>query len=254
MELLRIEGLSKNFGGVKALQDVSFKVEVGERLAIIGPNGAGKTTLFNLLTGQLFATTGRVYLSGKELGTMATHRRAHLGLARSFQVNALFFNLTLLDNVLLAVQGTKPGRFQMLSRISTDTPLFAKAQELLSSMDLWEKRNSLVKDISYGEQRKLEIAFGLASEPKLLLLDEPTAGLTTAEGADISDMINNLGSDVTVLIVAHDMDLVFDVASRIIVLHYGQIIAEGTPEEIQTHPKVREIYLGEEGTADAAAS
>ena len=168
MEALKVEHLSKNFGGVQALQDVSFSVKAGEKLAIIGPNGAGKTTLFNVLNGQISATAGRVYLFGQEITTMATHRRAHLGLARSFQLTSLFPNLTVLDNTLLAIQGAKPSRFQMFRPITAYEHLFAKAEELLESMALWEKRDNLVQAISYGEQRKMEIALSLASEPKLL--------------------------------------------------------------------------------------
>jgi len=255
MEALRIEGLSKNFGGVQALKDVSFTVEAGERLAIIGPNGAGKTTLFNLLNGQEKATAGRIYFFGQEITTMPTYRRAHLGQGRSFQLTSLFPNLSVLYNDLLAVQGTKPSRYQLFRPITAYKHLFTKVKELLTAMALWERRDDMVKALGYGEQRRLEISLSLASEAKLLLLDEPSSGLTAAEGADMITMIRNLGKDITVVIVAHDMDLVFGLAGRIIVLHYGQIIADGTPEEIQANPRVEEIYLGiEEGTGNARAS
>jgi branched-chain amino acid transport system ATP-binding protein len=255
MEVLRAEHLSKNFGGVQALYDVSFSVEAGEKLAIIGPNGAGKTTLFNVLNGQLSATAGRIYLSGQDITSIPTHRRTHLGQARSFQITALFPTLSVFDNILLAVHGIKPSRFQMFRSATAYAEHLAKAQKLLESMDLWEKRDDLVQAISYGEQRKLEIALSLASEPKLLLLDEPSTGLTAAESADVVDMLRNLGPDITVLVVAHDMDLVFGLADRIMVLHYGQIIAEGTPKEIQADSRVKEVYMGiEEGTGNARAS
>lgn len=252
MDALRVEHLSKDFGGVHAVCDVSMSVEAGERLAIIGPNGAGKTTLFNLLNGQLPPTNGRVYLFGQETTHMAAHRCAHLGIARSFQATTLFLNLTVLDNILLALQGTRPSRFQMFRSATAYEHLYTKARELLDSMDLWEKRNDPVHAVSYGEQRKLEIALSLASEPKLLLLDEPSTGLTTAESAEVISMIRNLGKDITVILVAHDMDLVFGVAERIIVLHYGEIIAEGTPEEISTDSRVKEIYMGAEETTENA--
>ena len=254
MEALRVEDLTKDFGGVRAVRSVSFSVETGEHLAIIGPNGAGKTTLFNLLSGQLSPSVGRVYFLGREITNMKAHGRAHLGIARSFQLTSLFLNLTVLENILLALQGTRPSRFQMLRSASAYKHLYAKAQELLDSMDLWGKKDDTVRTISYGEQRKLEIALSLALEPKLLLLDEPSTGLTAAESADITSMIRNLGRDITVILVAHDMDLVFGVAERIIVLHYGEIIAEGTGERISTDPRVKEIYIGtEEDVGNAQA-
>lgn len=254
MEALRIEGLSKRFGGVYSLEDVSFSVSLGERLAIIGPNGAGKTTLFNVLAGQLPATRGHVYLFEQEITNIPSNRRARLGMARSFQISNLFFNLTVIDNTLLAIQGTRARSFQMFRSIETYEDMFAKARGLLSTTDLWEKRDDLVRNMSHGEQRNLEIVLSLASEPKVLLLDEPTAGLTEAESANIFKVVSSLGSDTTVLFVAHDMDLVLNVADRIIVLHYGHKIAEGTPDQIQANPKVKEVYMGiKELTADAEA-
>jgi len=244
MEALRVEGLSKNFGGVSAVDNVSFGVEVGEHLVIIGPNGAGKTTLFNLINGQLPATAGRIYFFGQEITDMPTHRRAHLGQARAFQIISLFLNLSVLDNALLALHGTKPYRFKLFRPINHYKFISDKAQETLKALDLWEKKDELVKNLSYGEQQRMEIGLSLAPQPKLLLLDEPSAGLTMEECSGIIDMIKNLGLDITVIIVDHDMDLVFGVAERIVVLHYGQIIAHGTPEEIQADPRVKEIYLG----------
>lgn len=244
MEALKVDGLTKHFGGVCSLQDVSFRVEAGERLAIIGPNGAGKTTLFNLLAGQLSTTNGRIFFFGREITGMAPHRRARLGMSRSFQVSNLFFNLTVLDNILLSIQGTRPQSYRMLRSITAYKSIYIKAEQLLKTTDLWEKKNSLVRNISHGEQRNLEIVLSLALEPRLLLLDEPTAGLTDAESINIIDIMRNLGTDTTVLFVAHDIDLVLNVADRIIVLHYGEIMADGTPEEIQSDLKVKEIYMG----------
>jgi len=249
METLRVEGLTKNFGGVTALNNVSFTVETGERLAIIGPNGAGKTTLFNLLNGQEIPTSGRIYFFGQDITTVPTYSRAHLGQGRSFQLTTLFLKLTVLHNILLAIQGTGAPRYQLLRPISAYKHLYNKAQELLESVALWEKREELVQSLSYGEQRRLEISLSIASDPKLLLLDEPSSGLTAAESADIVTMIANLGSDITVALVAHDMDLVFGMAKRIMVFHYGEIIADGTPEEIQANARVKEIYMGTEEEA-----
>jgi branched-chain amino acid transport system ATP-binding protein len=252
METLRVEGLTKNFGGVQALNDISFSVERGERIAIIGPNGAGKTTLFNVINGQFPASAGHIFFFGREITTMATHDRSFLGLSRTFQLTSLFLNLTVLDNALLALHGTKPSRFQMFRSVHSYQPLLDKAHELLGIMELWEKRNIPVKSLSYGEQRKMEIALSLASDPKMLLLDEPGNGLTTAESTALIEMIRDFALDMTILIVAHDMDLVFNVADRIIVLHYGRIIAEGSPEAIQADLNVKEIYLGIEESSENA--
>ena len=244
MEALRVKGLSKNFGGVSAVDNISFGVEIGDRLVIIGPNGAGKTTLFNLINGQLPATSGRIYFFGKDITAMPTHSRAHLGQARAFQIISLFLNLSVLDNALLALHGTKPYRFKLFRPINHYKLISDKVQETLEALDLWDNKDELVKNLSYGEQRRMEIGLSLALQPKLLLLDEPSAGLTMEECSGIIDMIKNLGLDITVIIVDHDMDLVFGVAERIIVLHYGQIIADGAPEQIQADPRVKEIYLG----------
>jgi branched-chain amino acid transport system ATP-binding protein len=249
METLRVERLSKDFGGVHALSDVSFSVKAGELLAIIGPNGAGKTTMFNLINGQLRPTSGRIYFFGQDITTVTTHRRAHLGLGRSFQTASLFPNITVIDNTLIAQHGTKRSRFQMFRSTKKYDHLIARAKEMLTSVALWETKDELVKNISYGEQRRLEMVLTTASKPKLLLLDEPSAGLTSAESADITDMIHKLGKDITVLLIAHDIDLVFGVAERIIVLHYGRVIADGTPGEIQADARVMKIYMGIEEDA-----
>ena len=224
----------------------------GQRLAIIGPNGAGKTTLFNILNGQLLPTTGQVYLFGQDITRKSTHRRAHLGMARSFQVSSAFLGLTVLDNALLATQGTRPSRFQMFRPMTAYKDVYADVERLLEPWGLCKHRNSVVKDLAYGDQRKLEIALTLASNPRFLLLDEPSTGLTAAESAYIGSMINTLGPDTTVLLVAHDIDLVFGVAERIMVLHYGQVIADGMPHDISANPRVREIYMGlKEAVGDA---
>ena len=246
MRALTIEKLSVNFGGVQALHEVSFSAEAGEKLAIIGPNGAGKTTLFNVINGLLSPTSGRVFFSTQDITYMAPHRRMHLGLSRSFQANRLLFDLTVLENILLAIQSTRSCRFNFFHPITADADLISKAKTFLDKLDLWHKRYEPTKNISHGEQRKMEIALSLASEPKLLLLDEPSSGLTATESGAMVEMIRNLGAEITVLIVAHDMDLVFGVADRIMVLHYGEIIAEGVPREIQNNAKVKEIYLGGE--------
>ena len=246
MEVLKVEGLSKNFGGLQVFQGLSFNVEAGAKLALIGPNGAGKTTLFNILGGQLPATTGRVHLLGQEITHMAPRHRLHLGLSRSFQINNLFFNLTLMENILLALEGAERSHFQMFHPIDAQTELVAVAQELLQSMGLWEKRFDPITTLSYGDQRRMDFALALVSKPKLLLLDEPTAGLTIAESAALADNMRKLPEDTVLFFCAHDMDLVFNLADQIMVLCSGQIMAWGTPQEIQANPKVKEIYLGGE--------
>jgi branched-chain amino acid transport system ATP-binding protein len=244
VEAIKVERLFKSFGGVIAANDVSFQVDVGGRLVIIGPNGAGKSTLFNLLNGQLPVDSGKIFLFGEDATHLPLHKRAHLGLARSFQLTSLFPELSVLANMMLALHGLRKSRFNPFRKTLSYGSLLDKAEKLLSRLDLWSMRENQVKMISYGEQRKLEIALCLASQPRLLLLDEPSAGLTSGERLGVMEMIRNLPADIAVIIVDHDMDLVFGLANRIIVLHYGQIIAEGTPEEIQAHPKVKEVYMG----------
>lgn len=244
MEALRVDRVNKDFGGVRALRSISFSVEPGERLAIIGPNGAGKTTLFNIINGQISPTAGSVHFLGKDITHMPVHRRADLGMARAFQRSSLFSNLTVLNNVLLAIQGTKRHRFQMFRSINAYKEIFTRAEELLRVWDLWERRDDLASNISYGDQRKLEISLSLASRPRVLLMDEPSCGLTSNETAVVVDKIRGLGKDITVVLVAHDMDLVFGVADRIMVLRYGEVMADGTPGEIRNDPRVKQIYMG----------
>jgi len=252
MEALRIDRLSKNFGGLRVLRDLSLTVEAGEYVAIIGPNGAGKTTLLNVITGELSANTGRLYLFGKDITAMPTHQRVHAGLGRSFQITRLFYDVTALDNISLALQASRPSRYQMFRRAASYSEVFAEAEGLLKAIDLWDKKDELAAGISYGEQRKMEIILALASKPKLLLMDEPTSGLAPAEIDGFIRMVKTLAAGTTLVFAAHDMDVVFDLAHRVIVLYYGQIIAEGTPEQIQGNRKVKEIYLGVEKDAPNA--
>jgi len=243
MEMLRVEGLSKRFGGLKVLREISFTIESGEKMAIIGPNGAGKTTFVNILSGVLPVSDGQIYFRGQRTTKAASYQCCRLGISRSFQLNTLFFDIPLLDNVLLACKGNQLSWFRMLRPIN-QKPFLAKAQELLEMVGLWEKRQLPPKALSNGEQRLVEIALALASGPSLLLLDEPSAGLSATEVDQLLNLLRNLSEDITLLFSAHDMGLVFALASRVIVLHYGQLIAEGTPEEIRADSRVREIYLG----------
>jgi len=244
MAVMNTQGVTKTYGGVQAVANISFAVETGENLVIIGPNGAGKTTLFNLLTGQISPTAGRIFYQQEDITDLPSHRRIHLGIGRSFQITSLFNELAVMDNMLLAVQGTKPERFQMFRPIKGNRHLMNKAGEMLASFDLWKLRDERVSSISYGDQRKLEIALSMASDPKLLLLDEPSCGLTAAESAELCTRISKFGKEITLICVAHDMDLVFGIATRIMLLHYGEIIVEGNPEEIKNSAIVKEIYMG----------
>ena len=246
MDVLKVENLGQSYGGLRVLFDLSFSLKLGERVALIGPNGAGKTTLLNVLTGFIHPAVGQIRLRDYDITRMPSHKRASLGLARSFQLNTLCPNLNLLINVLLAIQGVQTTRYHWFRPITTYSGNLAMAQELLELVGLWEQRDSPVAALSYGQQRLVEIILVLASKPKLLLLDEPSAGLTSDESYNLIDMVQSLTKDTTVFFSAHDLDLVFSLAERVMVLYYGKIIAQGTPEEIQNDPKVRDIYLGSE--------
>jgi len=254
MDALKIENLSKNFGGLEALLNVSLSVETGARRAIIGPNGAGKTTLFNLIAGEFPPSRGRILLFGQDITATPLHARTGMGLSRTFQVNNLFLKLTVLDNVLLGIKARQGFGFQMFRPLSAYLHVYEKAARLLKKSGLWKKRSVAVKALSYGEQRQMEIILALTSDPRILLLDEPTAGMSAAESKALIEVIQDLGRDVTVLMIAHDLDLVFEVADKITVLHYGQVVAEGRGEDIQGHPRVKEIYMGiEEGEENVSA-
>ena len=252
MEVLKVENLMQSYGGLHVLHDVSFSLESGERVALIGPNGAGKTTLLNVLTGFVPPAAGRVTLLNRNVTKMTSNRRVSLGLARSFQINTLFPHLSLLINVLLAIQGVQSTRFRWFSPIKTYSGNINAARELLERVNLWDERDSPVDVLSHGQQRQVEIVLALASKPKLLLLDEPSAGLASGESNILIDMIQSLTKDTTVFFCAHDLDLVFTLAERVLVLYYGKIIAQGTPEEIQDDTRVQEIYLGIEKESEDA--
>ena len=252
MDVLSVKDLSQSYGGLQVLNNLSFSLETGEKVALIGPNGAGKTTLLNVLSGFIPPITGRIYLLDRDVTDMPAHRRVSLGLARSFQINTLFPRLSLLTNVLLAIQGTQATRYRMIRPITAYKDNLAKAQELLELVDLWGEKESPITALGHGQQRQVEIILAMASKPRLLLLDEPSAGLTSGETGSLIHMIRNLMGDTTVFFCAHDLDLVFSLADRVIVLYYGQTIVQGTPREVQTDPRVREIYLGIEEEAGNA--
>jgi branched-chain amino acid transport system ATP-binding protein len=250
---LTVEALSHDFGGLRALDGVSFEVGEGERLVILGPNGAGKTTLFNLVTGLLIPTSGRITLFGRDVTRLATHRRARLGLGRTFQVTTLFPRLTVLESVLLAVQGADGARFTLHRPVTGFPRLYVRAERLLGEWSLTDRCDVPTRELSYGEQRQLELLLALAPEPRVLLLDEPTAGLSPAETASVAAMIRRFSRDVTILLIEHDMDVALALAERVIVLHYGRVVAAGPRDEIKRDARVAEIYLGTEGSEDPPA-
>lgn len=239
-----MRALSKNFGGLWAARDVSLEIEEGERRAIIGPNGAGKTTLFHLISGFLFPSSGRIYLFGRDVTDLQAHRRAALGMARTFQVTNLFQKLTLFENILLGVQAIQRARFCFYRPITSFREIILEVERLLKEWNLWEKREVLLKNLSYGEQRQIEVIMALATKPRLLLLDEPTSGLSPAETAMVTSIIKRLPREITTILIEHDMDVAFEIAEKITVLHFGSILAEGSLEQIKGNPKVTEIYLG----------
>jgi branched-chain amino acid transport system ATP-binding protein len=244
-EALRVENLSKDFGALRVLNRISFTVTSDERrITIIGPNGAGKTTLFNVISGELFPSEGTIRVFGSDVTRVPCHRRTRLGLARTFQVSDLFPHFTLQENLLLALQAHAPCKYQMLRSLSAYRDLWEGAEELLKEMRLWDKRDLPISALSHGEMRLMEILFGIAAKPKVLLLDEPTAGLTSSESIWLAGLIRNLLTDVTVIMVEHDMKLAFDLSDRMILLHQGEIIADGEPGYIRSDQKCKSVYLG----------
>ena len=241
---LRLDNVCRSFGGLQAVDGVTLEVRPGERRALIGPNGAGKTTLFNLISGAMPPSSGRISLFGQDVTGAPAHRRAALGLARTFQITNLFPDLSVLENCLLAVQAQTPTRFAMLRPVRRYTALLDRARATLASLELGALADAVVKNLSHGEQRQLEIALALAGQPKVLLLDEPTAGLSPAESRLMGGLLRRLDPAITVLIIEHDMDIALELSEMVAVLHYGRVIADGPRERVKADPQVREIYLG----------
>jgi branched-chain amino acid transport system ATP-binding protein len=241
---LDIRGLKKAFGGLPATNDVSLTVMPGERRLIIGPNGAGKTTLFNLITGDLKRDAGTIHLFGEEVQRMQPHRRAQRGLARTYQIITLFARDTLEHNVALSLLGMTSARWNMFASLDRHRHLYDEARAVLARVGLEQLAQRPLNVVSYGEKRRVEIAMALAQKPKVLLLDEPLAGLSRDERVAISRLIAGIPRETTVVMIEHDMDTALDLADNITVLHYGSVIVEGTRSAVVADPKTREVYLG----------
>ncbi|MEZ5787651.1 MAG: ABC transporter ATP-binding protein [Xanthobacteraceae bacterium] len=247
--LLEIDGLSKRFGGIVGSDGITLDVPRGELHAIIGPNGAGKTTLIGQLAGEMAPDTGNIRFEGRDVTALPGYRRSQLGLARSFQISSLFLNFTALDNVALAVQAHAGHSFHFWRSARSEPELREPARVALARVGLAERGDILVSKLSHGEHRQLEIAMALATSPRMLLLDEPMAGMGPEESARMVELLRELKGELTILLIEHDMEAVFALADRITVLVYGRIIASGSPDEIRANAEVRQAYLGEQEQA-----
>jgi branched-chain amino acid transport system ATP-binding protein len=245
MSALVINRLSKSFGGLRVTRDVNLNVEPGERRLIIGPNGAGKTTLFNLITGELAPDAGSVKLFGHDITRMASRKRTHLGMARTYQIITLFGRDTILHNVTLALLGLSPLRWNPVATLHRHGHLDVQAREALRRVGLDKIAERPLAETSYGERRRVEIAMALAQNPKVVLLDEPFAGLSIDERQDVRKLLIDIPREVTIVMIEHDMDVALDLADRITLLHFGEVIVEGTRAEVVADPRTREVYLGE---------
>jgi branched-chain amino acid transport system ATP-binding protein len=245
MSALVIRGLEKAFGGLRVTRAIDLDVAPGERRLIIGPNGAGKTTLFNLITGDIRPDRGSIQLFGQELTRLASRRRAHLGLSRTYQIITLFPRDTLLRNVMLSLLGLDKLRWNPLVRFDAQRHLHDKAHVALERVGLAHLAERPLSETSYGERRRVEIAMALAQNPRLLMLDEPFAGLSIDERRDVQKLLLKIPRDVTIVMIEHDMDVALEFAERISVMYFGELVVEGTRAEVVNHPKTKEIYLGD---------
>tara|TARA_R110000868_G_scaffold143281_4_gene361298 strand:+ start:10480 stop:11253 length:774 start_codon:yes stop_codon:yes gene_type:complete len=244
--ILKVENLVKTFGGVTATDNVNFDVMPGEIHAVIGPNGAGKTTFVAQISGMLKSDSGSITFDGRNISRLNTPQRSHIGLARSFQITSVFKDFTALENVALSFQAHAGHSFRFWKRAATDPKLTEPARKVLEDVGLGDRARVLAGNLAHGEQRQLEIAMALATGPRMLMLDEPTAGMGTEESEQMRDFLMNLKGQYSMLLIEHDMDTVFALADRVTVLVYGRAIATGTPEEIRNNDEVRAAYLGED--------
>ena len=241
--ILRLRGVGRRFGGVQAVRDVDLDVTPGERRAILGPNGAGKTTLFNVISGEFPPTAGAIELFGQDVTHMPARKRAKLGLTRTFQKSRLFLGLSVEDNLYLAVLGVKSGHLRPV-RTGTDARMRERARELAEQVGLADRLRTLVGSLSHGEQRQLEVGMARAGDPKLMMLDEPAAGLSRGERVALTERLLELDPAITLILIEHDMDVALRVAERVTMMHEGRVIVEGTPAEIRANKLVHDLYLG----------
>ncbi len=247
---LEVRAVSQHFGQLKAVDEVTLSVAPGSRHAVIGPNGAGKSTLFALIAGTLRATTGHVLLDGEDVTSVSEHRRVRRGIVRTFQHSSLFLSQTVLDNVLLAAQRRAGASWSMLRPSRKRRDLVGEGQALLEQVGLGERHRARAGALSHGERRQLEVAVALGCRPRVLMLDEPAAGMSPAETARFSRLVTDLPSDVTVLLVEHDLDVVFGLADTVSVLHLGRHLLTGTPTEVKASEEVQQAYLGAADTSE----
>ena len=245
---LEMRGVTKMFGALAAIVDVTMSVRPGERRAVLGSNGAGKTTLFNCVTGDFFPTSGTIRLFGEDVTRFPAYERIRRGLRRTYQISLLFGGLSVSDNVYVACRGVSRGRFSLLRPRRSD-PLLARADELIAAVHLSEAKDMLVSELSYGQQRQLEIALALAGAPRFILFDEPAAGLSPTERGELIDILNGLPGHIGYIIIEHDMDVALRVAESVTMMHNGRVFKEGTPAEIESDAEVQELYLGDGGHA-----
>jgi len=242
--LLKLDSVSVTFGALRAVDGVSLQVGAGERRAILGPNGAGKTTLFNAIAGEIRPSAGSVTFLGKDVTRLKPHAKAHLGIGRTYQITNLFGGLSVEDNLCLAVRGLSPRKFSLFESGRITAAEQAVIEQALADCGMSAKRNMPIRTLSYGEQRQLELALTLATRPRLLLLDEPAAGLSPAERGRMAEIIGALPRELTLILIEHDMDLALGLVDSVTCLHYGQVLVEGSPDAIRNNEQVQEIYLG----------
>lgn len=243
--LLKVDQLSRSFGGLLAVDAVNFEIQPGERCVILGPNGAGKTTLFHCITGMIKASSGAILVNGEDVTRLSADRRVHKGIGRTFQITNLFHDLSLTENVMLAIYGRSGGAWSLWEGWNADRERLDTARNALARVGLAARADHSVGELAYGERRQLELALALVGEPKLLLLDEPCAGLAPGDRQNIADLIYRLPGNITVLLVEHDMDVAFAIADRVMVMNRGTLICDGTPDAVRNDERVREVYLGD---------